>query len=378
MHQKPSILARPRPKHDESLSSWVNRLARENLCPPYVFCTKHIGLPLFDRDLDRSVSTAALNRLSAISGYSLEQLKRLQVPQYYSYGIEAHKTLLHEMLALVATTIGLRKVSPWTQFCSACLKESNYFRRHWRYSPITVCHHHQSMLYEACPKCHEPINFHRLHILHSSKAICDKCLFDLTKAPTIEVKEQHLLTFTRAFIESIDQRWFRWQSFDIHTVPFISGLYFLLRTIRKTLLICKEDYHNAPPYPYFIKLSLNSRYDLMQIVVSILKDWPETLHQLHQHQYFKQTDFYRGTHKDWPYWIWLEMRTTLNKGHYRITTAELLAAIQYLKARSYKISLGNLGEVLGHDRSFYVNAKNRRLIEKATLNYHYHHAIFHW
>ncbi len=378
MHNQHHLFIKTKPMHDESLTSWINRLARENLCPPYVFSMDTTGYPLFNRDLDRCIPDAAVRKLSILSQLSLSELSNLQISQYYFSGIEKRHTFLHESITLATRIIGFRRTTMWTQFCPRCLEESNYYRKHWRYAPVTVCPKHAIRLYASCPQCGQPINFHRIHILHSSKAICDKCLLELTSLPSSNPVSPVNVSFAQAFINAIDTQWFRWGSFDMHSVPFINGLFFIIQAVRRKLFFCIGDGCTNNKFAQLSTLDIQSRHSLMEITIQILADWPTTLIELKKQGFIRQTDFYRNKHNDWPYWLWVIMRTHLNKGYYWITDTEIESAIKYLSSHSYKISLGNIGELLGHDRSFYTNKTKRKLIENAARTHPYNRNIFHW
>lgn len=378
MGEKRLLITYTKIYENESLSSWLNRLARENLCTPYVFYTRYLGSTLLNRDIDRFITQTILNKISVLTKTHISKIQDLLIPQYYSSGIEVRKTLLHEIVCLNTKIVGVRKSSKWTQFCPKCLSESNYYRKQWRLAHITTCTKHKLRLYDSCPNCSKQINFHCIHLLHSSKAICDKCFFDLTTAEIISISDKNLLSFENAFIQSMNTNWFKWKSFDMHSSVFVSGLHFLIYGVRKSLFNC--FLHNSLCKSNFAykSLDIQTRHQLMGLIISILKGWPHTIKKLSDSALINQTAFYRDRHSEWPYWLWIVMRTDINKKKYWITETEILSAINFLQNKLYKISLANIGEVLGHDRSFYVNDKNKALINSARINYQYEKKVFYW
>ncbi|MCF6441047.1 TniQ family protein [Pseudoalteromonas luteoviolacea] len=363
---------------DEALSSWINRLARDNLCSPYLFCSRYLGQTLINRDIDRAISNTALLKIAELTSEPIHTIQQLQIPQYYNSGIKKKKTLLHEQLSLHCHIKGFKRLNRWIQFCPICLKENNYYRRYWRFALCTTCFLHNTVLQDACPNCLKPINFFNIHLLHSSKAICEHCLFDLTQSECDIVILNDVISFDKALVEAINSGWVMWRNFNLHAFPFISGVIYLINGIRKSLFHCIDNNSHPLLNKPFGQLNTITRHQITQILASLLKNWPYELTQLKEGNIISQTAFYKDSQHDWPFWIWKVMRSELNKGTYWLRSDEIESAIAFLQKNKYQISPSNVGEVLGRDRSFYVNAKNKRLIENAMQVQQWKKKIFHW
>ena len=347
------ILNWPKPYDDECLSSWLTRLARANLCDPYLFVKHYFKANLWAKDIDKYLDEKHINVLCNLTPYSKKKITRLLMPQYKFYGIESRLSNNSEITLLNSTLKGFRKTKPWLQYCPLCLKESAYYSKYWRLAHATVCPMHKLKLYDKCFKCNEPINFHRLDVRYDSMLRCDKCLELLTNAPIIKIKDTALISITQQVITASQRHWIKWQSLDMHSFLFFKGLAFLIKGIRRSIFCLLND-RIKQQKPNFTTLPLNTRLEIMRIVARLLSDWPDNIIALHKSNYISQTAFYQGTRHKWPFWLHQVMREKLSKGYCHVTEEEIIEAIRLLMKKGYAITLPNIGEVLGKDRSFKV------------------------
>lgn len=173
---------RPLPKADESLTSWLIRLAHAN------------GLSLRDfirgiyeragaltRDFDFVDDPAFFSVLAAGSGAPADQIAALSLatleqhlqlghdPQLSWIYLRGHPRLLHR--------------SYWQQVCPDCLGEGlGYFRRAWRFAFATCCPQHHVVLIDRCPRCSAALVATRGRPPNNPFRTCHKCGADRSAA----------------------------------------------------------------------------------------------------------------------------------------------------------------------------------------------------
>lgn len=145
---------------DELLSSVLMRAAHARGIGALPLAHRLIGrMPLWNRDLDRTTSTALIEGLAV--------------------ALDCDPTRLKETLLIPTANVAPRthlRMVPWItpvgvfhcargrfglQYCPVCLSERPYFRRMWRLAFITACADHRVQLRDACPSCRSPIILHR-------------------------------------------------------------------------------------------------------------------------------------------------------------------------------------------------------------------------
>ncbi len=182
---------------DELLSSWLVRAAFAQGCDPLVL-TGWLwpGWRIWTGDPDRGLSPERNNVLEKVSGIPACAFQR---------------TFLEDIAKRVARYYRKKRAWPWilvlgTQnrnrksgllYCPACLREdpTTYYKISWRLGWHTVCEKHGIRLLDACPRCHAPLEPHRLS-MGDSMSQCARCGYALEKA-AVSRGSTHALEFQR-------------------------------------------------------------------------------------------------------------------------------------------------------------------------------------
>jgi len=183
-------------QQDESISSYLARVALKHGCDPIVL-TGWLwpGWRAWTFDLDRGLPRDKLNVLAKCSG--LDKLS-----------IEA-AGLTSAAAKFSKRDLSMHGVWPWVQalgarnrlyrggiqFCPQCLlsDQNPYYRRHWRYSWVTCCLVHSTMMVDSCSECGRPIEPHRLIAFNAdSLAQCASCGSNFLKSSTLFVSSEFM------------------------------------------------------------------------------------------------------------------------------------------------------------------------------------------
>jgi hypothetical protein len=173
------------PKADESLMGYVVRLTEQNGYETPLWILKMAGL-VSNKALGCSFifkSSECLYRLTQITGASMTKLESLIYPP-----AETTPDTHCLFFRLPIPRYLVRPARP--KVCPICLSESNYCRRVWELSIVTVCLKHKCLLIDECPSCKRNIRWIRNRISVYS------CEFDWREATVIPVEESEV-TLTR-------------------------------------------------------------------------------------------------------------------------------------------------------------------------------------
>lgn len=178
------------PDEDETLTSWVLRLAWAHSMPVTGFvsevCGKAIGQ---NQDWDGAVAARLIAGLSASTGARADELRSNQTLLGLEGRLFGNVGAGPTRWVLPRRSIGPYCHRPWMQFCPQCLKESQHFRRSWRLSLRTACPTHAVRLENRCPSCRGVVNYFRATLRsrpgakNAPLALCDTCEFDLRVHP---------------------------------------------------------------------------------------------------------------------------------------------------------------------------------------------------
>lgn len=168
------------PQEDELLSSFLVRAAQRHGLSPYRFCAFNFpGVPVWNRDIDRSASDTLIAAVAVKAG-----LSPTRVVQMTLRGVEARLSKgVTRGSAPWINRIGIyhRLRRRWgLQYCPDCLAERPVLRQAWRMSFMLVCDRHRRILQDACPHCDAPLAIHRQLL---SAQLCQHCSCVLGRAP---------------------------------------------------------------------------------------------------------------------------------------------------------------------------------------------------
>jgi hypothetical protein len=169
---KPLLLVRPHPHHDESPLGYLLRLIDLNglISADHLFdamATEHHRVPSIWAGATQSEYAAAIASAIDKPIYAIKQL------QYVS-----NEILTNPEYSFRGTNVPRwgfrRKAAP---MCTACLTEAPYARALWDMTLVEGCHLHGTSLIDQCPNCAAPLKWARREV-----ARCGACGFDLRGA----------------------------------------------------------------------------------------------------------------------------------------------------------------------------------------------------
>ena len=165
----------PRPQDDETLSSFLLRLARNHSAEPHEFCAMvWPGLHFWTRDIDRTASNAVIESVARATGLASAEVERMTLRVLVErMGHPLTNTGIQHGILPVGVYHRVRR-RHGQQYCPVCLKsDPPYLRRRWRLEWVTCCDVHQRLLSDACPSCDAPFIPHRANSLIERK--CHQC-----------------------------------------------------------------------------------------------------------------------------------------------------------------------------------------------------------
>jgi len=156
--QSEKLSIRPRPLFDESLYSWMLRLAKANVNSLSGLFKRHQIYP-YNR-IDNQLSNSLIECLNKKTGIPENRLK----------------SLVH-INSQPVSELTLKKL----RFCPLCFKDDKiqYFRLKWKFRFINACQYHKCLLIDQCPFCHSKILPHRL-LWYQSFSTCYNCKKDMS------------------------------------------------------------------------------------------------------------------------------------------------------------------------------------------------------
>lgn len=195
------LLVRPEHHSDESLESYLLRLALENGFGSYSEMSSVLKLWL--QNNDHSAGGAFPTELSMVNVYHANRSSSFRVRALHLIEHLIQKTPLKLVeLALVHSAahfgssvkaVHRKGIDIPKQFlrthgvpvCPQCLQPDAYIRQYWHYQPYTACHIHRCQLIEHCPECGAKLDYLKCE----SVSVCE-CGFHLSYAKCIEASDE--------------------------------------------------------------------------------------------------------------------------------------------------------------------------------------------
>ena len=272
----------PQPVKGELLSSYLARIAHAHGMKPYSFYAFHFpGVPIWNRDIDLSIQSGLLEKISACSGQSQATLQAMTLQAW------------RLQLNFSAHAKQAAGISPWVnalgifhrtrkrygmQYCAVCLHETSAFLKIWRLAFVTVCPIHRIALHDSCTQCGAPVAFHRTERFMASCHVCGRSLalpsiavgdHTLTKRLAFQKTLLHILNGGTVFIAGVPlsaPRFFKAATLLLHTMKD------KIRAHSRTLRL-PADLQNCPTGQ--IELARNHvRARQCLLLWHCMKDWP--------------------------------------------------------------------------------------------------------
>lgn len=249
MNVKP-LLNRPPIYPDESLSSYLHRIAKANLLE-----ARHI-----DAMIKRLIAGQdKYNYPSKGKTYSiLSGLTGLEPHRLYWASVHSLASVLVDEQRLNDEIVfdsgfsfakipekfddfHLRPISNM-QYCPDCLKENPYHRKAWRVRTVAACPEHKNLLIDQCPICAKGLRESAI-----IETICSNCGFNLIKAPRTDLSEDSYGLKTQAVL-------YHWLNAGPHiplSIPNLSAnhLYHLITTLIVRIQSIRRNMNGLHPTP---------------------------------------------------------------------------------------------------------------------------------
>jgi hypothetical protein len=291
--------AHVQPHCDELLSSWLVRLADAHGLKVQTFTAKvWPGDRIWHSDIDRSAPPWLLDGLvrraatprEVVTNTTLRGFEGIVFPD-----ISWPRTPWILPLTLRART----RTHAGLQYCPHCLSLPNgaYFRRIWRLGFLTSCAEHNCRLWDRCPRCRAPINFHRQQTgdrRSVPRAVLDRCTScgaDLSAASFVPISDEPDTRMLRALVSNaVRGTTVAVGPYTLLPLEFFDVLRRLVRLIatgavsadiRARIRCADGPTTRAPRFPTAHRgiewLGVDDRSRLMSIAAWLLADWPSRL-----------------------------------------------------------------------------------------------------
>ena len=275
----------PRPYPNELLSSYLVRIAHANGKSPSRFCAFHFpGVPIWNRDVDRSATTAFVRSVAWRSQASEEVIRDMTLQEWETTLAPAPSMFQSARPALVSwiNALGIYHRSRnryGMQYCPDCLAEAGFYRKAWRLSFVTVCQQHACSLLDCCAYCLAPIAFHRNEALHLHCHHCGRSLIRPVRRTEDEPEFHIRLMLQQRLLAALNEGKSIVADDTVPSNSFFLGLSLLLRAVKARLRMVRR-HHQAPsplvtcPTGQMEMLRLDGRVQQCLVLARLLDDWP--------------------------------------------------------------------------------------------------------
>lgn len=170
------MLVHPRPKPDESLSTYLLRVSEDNGYQGVAGLIRLAGLPQGPATMHKVLTeTGRLPALAETIGRPVADLVNLVYTPEKGVKLPTYAEYRGRRLPLMA----LRRERVCV--CPECLQDDNYGRQEWDWALFAACGRHGKLLLDRCPECGELIGRYRMGV---SRCVCG---FDFRMAETAAV-----------------------------------------------------------------------------------------------------------------------------------------------------------------------------------------------
>lgn len=297
---------------DDTLSSWLLRLAANHSSTPHEFCQliwpQH---QFWTRDLDRTISDTLLAKIAADTGLDFAAIRELTYKSFLiRLKFRERRVGMQDGLLPVGIYHRVRRCFG-QQYCGQCLR-TGYpkLKKLWRFELSISCPIHGSLLQDCCEICGDAFIPHRNNSLLGIK--CSKCgnpLGTLTRGhpPTFAAGLEYAVARILEIVSSnstppagsteIFQRMMAMAK--AHSAPdFIDGVRRLCRLAARRSSVAGM----SQKYRMWSLMRVEQRISVMETVGVWIADFPEKLsqwaiaHDLTKH--YLRTEF-----GPWPKWV---------------------------------------------------------------------------
>lgn len=282
---EPPLPLRPRPLPDESLTSWLRRLAVPNCTDvPSFFETFWPKRALLARDLDKWGPDFLLADLAQLTALPLEVLRETTLRPYEGVLFESIPAAGRCRWVLPLGIANRVRTRFGQQWCPRCLEEdaAPYYRRRWRLAIASSCPAHGVILKDRCHACGRPA------MLHKGKPHrCIGCDADRREAPTVTGDGPALVLEFRLG-QILDPAAARWTAIEaLHPLAYYGLVHHVLsmlvrsprsQALRHEIARRWGGDPRAPEHPHSERvpeaLGVEDRHRMMGLTARLLEGWP--------------------------------------------------------------------------------------------------------
>ncbi len=318
------ILVRPFP--DEVLSSWIMRYSKELLTKSHTFCKFILKSEnVWNRDVDLNASDQFIKELADKTFLNFDTVFSCTLRSYYP---NLYVDVIRRWIIPIGVYHRTRK-NAGQMFCPGCFKRdaTPYYRRKWRLSLSVVCPDCQINLMERCPRCREPISFHRLEVgakeslLKKDICTCHNCSFDFRKSK-ITAADPLLIEFQKKLYATLEDGYNDTSQYSHLYFDVVYQLCGLLTSTIDRFVAFDKELSKRSQLPFKARAKRNG-FDLMRIddrrlVLSkvnwLFENWPDRLITLSNDMHF-YSSYLLKDFKNPPYWYWKLVMENTNVLH---------------------------------------------------------------
>lgn len=318
----------------------------------HTFCTLLWGKqPIWNRDIDKCADGRILTVLECRTGATHERILATTLAAYEGKLYERHNALGNTFWIMPLGIYHRVRRMHGVQFCARCLAEDKepYFRRTWRLALATVCIKHRCTLYDACPRCDAPVNFHRDELGERGKQVattmarCFVCRFDLRESSISAACEvcDDSLKYQSGLIEAMESGWIEVAGQRTYALLYFPVLHQLMKILavsrggRLLAALCRET--GTPPLmPIFPtgrtdieSLRTPVRHQIKMLAAYLLDDWPERFIRICSVGRVWSSTLLRDFESA-PFWYWSIVREHLYRKSYCAADTEVASAIAHI------------------------------------------------
>lgn len=309
----------PRPQEDETLSSFLIRLAKNHSATPHELCA--IAWPeiqFWTRDIDLTASDTLIAHVARSTDISCTSIHQLVLQDLTGHlGRRPNKNWGLQPGILPIGIYHRTRRRHGQQFCVDCLNTNPpYLRRLWRLEFVTACATHGTRLSDACDECGAPFVPHRNNSMMARQ--CHQCQSPLTNKDN-HPSNKNALAIQQFLINLVydtnsDPKP-HWKTTNISATPeeWLSGIRSLCRLL--TFLADGHGLHPRRPGTKWSFLRVEQRERIISVVSTWLDDWPISFLQ-----WAKKYNISQERLKDygpWPPWIHNEIVLFPSRTHTR-------------------------------------------------------------
>ncbi|WP_422476273.1 TniQ family protein [Endozoicomonas sp. ALB032] len=225
------MLLRPCPKPNELLTSWMTRLAhRYGQAAPAFYACLFENPRLWYRDLDCNCPESYLQTLSRRVALPVDTLIELSLKNFN----DVLPVNPSDGLPLWVMPVGIyhrERKRFGLQYCPLCLEADGYWRQQWRLAWNTGCPEHQIQLWDCCPACRYPVQYHLTDPAIQGLCHCSQCGYDLRNAKqTVWIHSEPAKGLVEVLNGSLKSKIAKWL-YPGNPTDFALGLRFLAQLI---------------------------------------------------------------------------------------------------------------------------------------------------